>query len=377
MPAEGWEDYLSSIYFNPKHPASFSGPSKLHYIVKREGKFDIGLHHIKKWLANQDAYSLQRPLRYKFKRNRVVSSGLDSRWDIDLADVSNIASDNDGVKYLLIAINVFTRFLWVEPLKNKTPDAVIKALRKIFSRASLPNIIRSDKGREFNNKNVRSFLVRKGITYYVTQNETKASYAERVIRTLKTTMYRYFTYEQTYHYLHILQDLVRDYNHRPHRSLNERAPADINQNNESVVWREQYIDPLIKQVKPKSEKMNKSRRKAFKFNIGDQVRLSHLRHVFQRDYQEKWTEEVFIISRRYYRDGIPVYKVKDMAEDPITGTFYANELQKVYKTADTKWRVEEVLKKRKRAGRKEVYVKWMGYPKKFNSWIPEQDLQSV
>jgi len=239
MPAEGWKEYLLSIYFDPKHPASFSGPTKFYYIAKKERKYDISLHHIKKWLATQDAYSLQRPLRYKFKRNRVVSTGLNGRWDMDLAQVSNLSSDNNGVKYLLIAINVFTRFLWVEPLKNKTPDSVIKSMKKIFSTAPLPQIIRSDKGGEFNNKKLKTYvyLHSKGITYYVTQNETKASYAERVIRTLKTTMYRYFTYKQTYRYVDILQDLVRDYNDRPHRSLNERSPTGINANNELIDWK--------------------------------------------------------------------------------------------------------------------------------------------
>ena len=238
-----------------------------------------------------------------------------------------------------------------------------------------PHIIRSDKGREFDNKKVRSFLKSKSVTYYTTQNETKASYAERVIRTLKTTMYRYFTYKQSYRYVDILQDLVRDYNQRPHSSLNGRSPVDIDQGNEAVVWKEQYMDPLVKTAS--KGKISKQRKKAFKFKAGDQVRLSHLRYAFQRDYQEKWTEEVFLVSRRYYRDGIQVYKVTDMAGDPITGSFYTNELQRVDKQSDTLWRVEKVLKKRKRGGRKEAFVKWMGYPKKFNSWIPEADLQSV
>jgi len=369
MPTDGWKEYLSEIYFNLKHPASFSGVNKLYYIVKKEGKFDISLHHIKRWLASKDTYSLQRSLRYKFKRNRLVATGLNARWDVDLADVSNLASDNDGVKFLLIAINVFTRYLWVEPMNNKTPESVIKALKKMFVSAPLPGIIRSDKGREFNNKKVKLYLKDKGIDYYFTQNETKASYAERVIRTLKVAMYRYFTYKQSHHYLDILQDLVDGYNHRPHRSLNQRLPSDINEQNEAVVWKEQYIDPLKTKSEPK--------KKLFKFKVGDQVRMSHLRYTFQRDYQEKWTEEIFIVNRRYYRDGFPIYQLKDYADDPIEGSFYENELQQVFKTDDNIWKVEKVLKRRKRKGQKEVFVKWMGYPKKFNSWIPETDLQPL
>lgn len=194
-----------------------------------------------------DAYSLQCPLHYRFKQKWVVSSGLHNRWDIDLADVSNITSENEGIRYLLTAINVLTSYMWVEPLRNKKAW-IIQTLEKIFSQATLPKTIRSDKEVDYNNKHVEDFLESNEITYYVTQNETKAFHAERVIRTLDTTMYRYFTYKQIYHYLYIFQDLVNDYNHRPHRSLNERSPKDINKNNEALVLKEQYIDSLKKHI---------------------------------------------------------------------------------------------------------------------------------
>lgn len=113
----------------------------------------------------------------------------------------------------------------------------------------------------------------------------------------------------------------------------------------------------------------------FKFKLGDDVRISQLKHSFQRDYQQKWTEEYFKVSKRYQRDGIPVYKIKDLANDPIDGTFYESELQKVKKSRDILYRVEKVLRKRKHGKTKEVYVKWDGWPSKFNSWIPESSLE--
>lgn len=60
----------------------------------------------------------------------------------------------------------------------------------------------------------------------------------------------------------------------------------------------------------------------FRYKIGDDVRISQLKHPFQRDYQQKWTEEYFKVTQRYKRDGIPVYKVKDLSDEPIEGTFY-------------------------------------------------------
>lgn len=115
----------------------------------------------------------------------------------------------------------------------------------------------------------------------------------------------------------------------------------------------------------------------FRYKIGDDVRISQLKHPFQRDYQQKWTEEYFKVTQRYMRDGIPVYKVKDLTDEQIEGTFYQSELQKVVKSGDILVRVEKVLKKRKRGNTKEVYVKWDGWPSKFNSWIPESSLENT
>lgn len=99
------------------------------------------------------------------------------------------------------------------------------------------------------------------------------------------------------------------------------------------------------------------------------MRISQLKHPFQRDYQQKWTGEFFKVSASYKRGGLSVYKVKDLEDDPIEGTFYESELQKVTKTGDVLYRVEKVLKRRRHI--KEVFVKWEGWPRKFNSWIPE------
>jgi hypothetical protein len=107
------------------------------------------------------------------------------------------------------------------------------------------------------------------------------------------------------------------------------------------------------------------------------VRLSHLKKVFNRDYQEKWTEEIFKVESCKLRQGIPVYKIFDYEDDPVQGTFYKPELQRVRKDVSNLFRVEKILWKRRRNGRREVFVKWLGWPKKFNSWILEEDLADI
>lgn len=90
----------------------------------------------------------------------------------------------------------------------------------------------------------------------------------------------------------------------------------------------------------------------FRFKLNDLVRLSHLKHIFRRGYNQ-FTGEIFKIAKRFHLQGIPMYKVKDFNQELIEGDFYENHLQK-----DSLWLVEEIIKKRKRKGLTEVLVKF-------------------
>lgn len=108
----------------------------------------------------------------------------------------------------------------------------------------------------------------------------------------------------------------------------------------------------------------KRKRVEYTFKIGDQVRISHLKRQFQRDYDQTFTEEIFVVSRRFVSQGIPIYKLKDMTDEPIQGSFYVSELQKVSKDEQTQWRIEKIVRKRKVRGKPKVLVRWLGWPKK-------------
>ena len=376
-----YKDYLHSIWYDTKNPVSYSGPDKLYQFVKSDGKFNVGLRRIKQWLQDQDAYSLQRNVIRKFKRNRVVVNGIDSMWDRDLADVQSLSKYNDNYKYLLLVIDIFSRFLQVIPLRNKTAKEIVSGLKAVFSKRQ-PEIIRFDKGSEFKNRWVTDYLEKQHIRFFFTQNETKANYIERAIKTLKASMYRYFRANQTYKYINKIQDLVDNYNHRPHSALGNIAPIDVNKNNESEVRYEAYLArqkrrKLSNKTVQSSLKSTKRKISPYKFKINDLVRISHLKHPFQRDYQQKWTEELFYISHRYVRQKIPVYKIEEYDKTPITGTFYEKELQKVNPKVNYRWHINKILKKRKRGKISEVFVDWMGWPKKYRSWIDEKEIVSV
>ena len=131
MPA--WEKCLEKIYFDPSHPASFKGPNKLYQVVVKVGKHKISLGQIRKWLQDQESYSLMKPVRRKMKRMRVIMMGLHDHYDADLADFIGYSNANDGIRYLLIVIDVFSCYLWVEPVQDKSDRAVVEAFHAIFA----------------------------------------------------------------------------------------------------------------------------------------------------------------------------------------------------------------------------------------------------
>ena len=165
------------------------------------------------------------------------------------------------------------------------------------------------------------------VHHYITQNNTKANFSERVILTIRGQMYRFFTHKRNYHYMNILDDIVRNYNNHPHRALNGKAPSEINHSNEAVTWQQMYKWTM--RTTPKTTKSNWVPSKPFKFKNGVSIKISSNKCVLQRDYQQKWTKDIFTIHSRYLRQGILLYKLVDYDEEAIQGTFYQSELQRL------------------------------------------------
>ena len=364
MSSKEEEKYLASIYYNPKHPGSFCGPTKLFNVVKREGKHNLGMSQIKKWLAAQDTYTLHRSARKKIKRNKVIVDGIDDQWDMDLMDMTQLAKENDGVQYVLLAVDIFSRFVKVQPLKTKQGKEVVEALKIMFKDGRIPAKCRTDKGSEFVNRWVKSYLNEMKVNHFVTHNEVKASYAERAIKTIKGKIFKYFTQKETYRYIDKLQDFVYGYNHTVHRTI-KMTPAEVTPEIQVALWKQQYYTP----PPPPSKKKKKKRKRPFKYKIDDTVRVSFLRGTFDREYHQKWSGEVFFVTQRFLRKGIPVYRVKDYAGDAVQGTFYESELQKIVFDKDQSFKIEKVLKTKGKGKNKQYFVRWQNWPPKYDSWV--------
>jgi hypothetical protein len=124
-------DYVQKIWTDPAHPVSFSGPEKVYQIIRKEGRYNIGLGTIKKILSNKETYTVQKPAIQNFPRSRVIVSGLNAQWDGDLCSMQN-----DDVNFLLVLIDIFSRFLIVKPLKDKKSSIVANAIQSVLEEHS-------------------------------------------------------------------------------------------------------------------------------------------------------------------------------------------------------------------------------------------------
>ena len=209
---------------------------------------------------------------------------------------------NRGIKYLLAVIDVFSKYGYLVPLKDKTGKSVASALNTIFKERKLKKMW-VDKGKEFYNKDVKEL-----IELYSTENEEKSSVVERWIRTMKERMWKYFTYNNTNHYVNILSDLVEDYNNTRHSSIKMTPVEASKKKNEMGVWRNLYPDHLeIRDIKPK-------------FSVGDKVRISKKKKTFEKGYTTRWTEEIFTIFEVKHTSPV-TYKIADLNGEEIQGTF--------------------------------------------------------
>ena len=329
---ESVDENLSNVYYNPKRPGSFGGAESLYRDVKDEGRFKLSRKQISNWLMKQDTYTLHAPARRHLKRNRVIVGGIDEEWQLYLADVQSLMQYNDGYRYLLVCIDVFSKYAWIVPVKSKTGPALVEAFKVILTSGRKPEKIMTDQGTEFFNRHFQNLLKSENIQLFNTFNETKASVVEIVIRTFKSKMWRYFTARKTLRYVDMLPDLVYSYNFSLHRSI-KMKPALVNKENEDKVWHTLYdnTNSIMEPIK-------------YKFKVGDQVRISKIKRKFEKGYLPNFSKEIFTVSKTVPRNPA-VYTLKDYDGEELKGTFYDKELQKVIKHDDM-YEVEKILKKR-------------------------------
>ena len=171
----------------------------------------------------QLADELHKPIIRNFKKRKVYSSFKDNIWGADLADMQLISKFNKGFRLLFCVIDIFSKYAWVVPLKDKKGVSIVNAFQNIVKNA-IENKIWVDKGSEFYNSNLKKWLKDNNIEMYSTRNEEKPVVAERFIRTLENKIYKYMI-----KYIDKLDDIVDEYNNTYRRAIKMR-PIDVKDN---------------------------------------------------------------------------------------------------------------------------------------------------
>ena len=360
-------EFLTKLYYSlDSSPVSYAGAEKL-FKYGKTLRPSLTRKDVNKWLSSQLAYSLHKPARVKVKTRPVIVYDVDEQWQLDLVDLSKLSKYNSGYKYLLVCIDILSKYAWVEALKTKTGSELKGALERVFKRDNRqPKLIQTDKGSEFYNASVKKLLQDRNIVLFSTNSERKASVVERLNRTLKSLMFKVFTRKNTRKYIDDLPDIVSRYNRSVHSSI-KMAPVDVNSANTPLIWINLYGNRL--QHSDGKSKMKKT------LNIGDHVRISTELRVFQKRYEEIWTEEIFIVTHKIFGNPM-LYKLKDQHGEAIKGTFYGEELQKVIEPST--YRIEKVIRKKRDVNGDWLYlVKWKGYSDKFNSFVSGADIEKL
>ena len=257
----------------------------------------------------QLAEELHKPIIRKFEKRKVYSTFKENIWGVDLADMQLLSKYNKGIRFLLCVIDIFSKYAWVAPLKDKKGISIVKAFQSILKQSNRkPNKIWIDKGSGFCNAYFKEWLRDNNIVMYSTHNEGKSVVAERFIRTLKSKIYKYITSISKNVYIDKLDDIVDEYNNTYHTTI-KMKPIDVKDNT--------YIN-TSKEINNKDPK----------FKVGDHVRISKYKNIFAKGYMPNWSEEVFVIKK--VKKTVPWnYVINDLNGEEIIGTSYEKELQKL------------------------------------------------
>ena len=295
---------LQRLYTTTSNPSAFGSRQSLRSAAAAKR---ITGKQVDKFLPLSETYTKFRASKNTFTRLKVQSYRINEIWSGNLADVHQLAKDNDGKKFLLVFVDCLSRFLRVEPIDNKSAKQTRAALEKM-TRKQKPEKIWVHKGNEFKGE-FAELCLEKNITVYSTHSEQKSCFAERYIRTLKSLLFKYLHENNTSKYIDQIQNFVSLINSRPNRTT-KIAPKNITRHDVPyLISRSANANPIRKP----------------RYQIGDTVRIRLKVPTFHKGYKIQFTEEVFeVVAIPTLKP--PTYNIKDKHGQMIQVKFYEQEL---------------------------------------------------
>ena len=275
-------------FTNLDNPGAYSRKI-LHYIKNTDIK-DLRQNHV---------YSLHGPRRKKFPHRKLIVYYPGQIVQMDLVDMQKISTKNKNFKYILMIIDCFSKKLWAVPLKSKRGDEVARNLKEIFETMKNPiQTVIFDEGLEFKNHQVDKLFKQYGIYSYSILTEKKAGAVERVNRTIKSLIWKYFTDHNTEKWIDIFPKIIENYNKTYHTTI-KMAPNDVDWTNREKVFKQMF------------PKMNVIR--DCKLAKGSKVRVAKYKKEFEKAYTINWSKEIFTVVGIRQQLGVCWYKIADQS----------------------------------------------------------------
>lgn len=363
-------DILNKIYRDLSNPGGLGSIHTIYQAGRKRIK-NLSRDDVKAFLQGKRTYTLHKPTLKRFPRRKILAPKPRVIVTCDLGDFSTLQKYNKGVKYIMFCLDVFSRYLQVATLTSKSSHSSLKALKSIIESTQFKGVSRifTDLGTEFYNREIKEYLASNGMSLYSNHSrETKASLAERVIKTIKVKLFKHMTENNTLTYIDVLPTIIDTYNRTPHRGLGgEQSPQQVHRLRSLHEFRKQFRRMYLNQ--PSTKKPISS-----DLAVGDIVRLqgaSRTQLKFHKGYKINNTEELFKIRRIDRSQKIPTYHLVDLAGEEVEGGFYQQELIK--SSLLNQYQVDVIRSKVVR-GKRMYLVHWRGYPDKFDSWIDVKDL---
>jgi hypothetical protein len=307
-------------YGTPGHPVAFSNANRLKQFFKNK----YTRPQIAHFLEGQEAHTKHRQKPKPRVRNPFFVYEKREQVQTDLIDMRKLSKFNNGVNFILVIIDSFTKKAAALGLKTKQKGETMRGMKRLLEGdlRPLPRSIVMDEGKEFSNNEVNDYLKESNIAKINPKGEHKAAIAERFNRTLQALIYRYMTHRGTKRYIHQLQNLIKTYNNRNHRTIG-MTPNKADQESNAHLVRQAHEDRY-------SRIINSSTTKHPKLAVGDQVRVKVWKMPFLRGYNHQFSTEIFRVVKVKLNLPIVMYEIQSEHEaDPIRGSFYDAELQKV------------------------------------------------
>lgn len=355
---------LHKYYFDLSFPGAYKGKAGFKKALLQKG-VKVNNKEVNDFLAKTSSYTKFKHLLRKFPKRKILTFFPGHMVEADLMTIGKkMLPHNKPVKFILIIIDSFTRFLWAYPLPNKQAETVMVAFNKFLNEEIIPNIIYLDKGNEWGK--LKSLAKAYSFQIWSANSDDKAAISERAIQSLRRVISRFLDHQNTFHFVSILPEIVKAYNSSYHRAI-KTSPIEAQTAQNRLIFKNIYGRKTFRNIVVKKKKTD--------FHENDLVRISRLRPVFEKKTMSQTaTGEIFRIAKVLFRGGFRIYKVADLNGEVLPGTFYEQQLVRVLRDANEPYIIEKILRRRVRNGKRELFVKWKDFPRQFNSWIDASEV---